>query len=460
MALPGRNELQDLVDNPNEALDCEVKSWLDLGDMNVRASIARHIAALANHGGGSLVAGFTDATPHQFAGPNPYPTPQWDRDTVASIVKKYLEPTFQCEVRMVRSAAGNDHPVILVPPHGAVPICAKASGPADATGKPTGITQGTYYTRKPGPESAPVTNAAEWAAIIRRCSMHDRASVLNTIGAVLRGVDAVPMVGVLDQALRTFHEATHAEFLADVKKRGLNDLASRHFQLSYAIDRADAQELEPHDLKEIVRQINEEARDLVNTSFSMIRIVDRSSTSSFYNSDAKTGQGERDFLECRLPDNTAPGGAVDASMWRVTPTGMVTLIRGYVEDHPDLNNGKNWRPGTWLSPNLLAPALAEFVRHARAFAERFAASTSVSFRCEWHGLEGRMVADPYSDWSVHPAARMGQRTATGSWPVTALASEWPKIVAHLGAPLARTFDITNVFTPQWILGQAPKWLAW
>jgi hypothetical protein len=35
-----------------------------------------------------------------------------DRD--ADCLKKYLEPTFQCDVETVRSAAGNDHPMVIV----------------------------------------------------------------------------------------------------------------------------------------------------------------------------------------------------------------------------------------------------------------------------------------------------------------------------------------------------------
>jgi hypothetical protein len=72
---------QDLIDNPNETLAVEYKSWLDLTDNEVRADLARHIAALANYGGGSIVFGFTDEL--KFAGPIPYRTPI-NRDIVAA----------------------------------------------------------------------------------------------------------------------------------------------------------------------------------------------------------------------------------------------------------------------------------------------------------------------------------------------------------------------------------------
>ena len=93
-----------MLDDPNETLGVEYKSWLDLSDNEVRARLARHIAALANYDGGSIVFGFNDAI--EFAGQNQLPLPPCDRDPISSIVKKYLEPTFQCDVRNVVSSAG------------------------------------------------------------------------------------------------------------------------------------------------------------------------------------------------------------------------------------------------------------------------------------------------------------------------------------------------------------------
>lgn len=54
------SELQGIVDDPNETLATEYKSWLDLLDNpEARADTARHIAALANHGGGTIMAFLT-----------------------------------------------------------------------------------------------------------------------------------------------------------------------------------------------------------------------------------------------------------------------------------------------------------------------------------------------------------------------------------------------------------------
>ncbi len=43
--------LEALLTAESEALEVEYKAWLDTSEPEVRAKIARHLAALANHGG-------------------------------------------------------------------------------------------------------------------------------------------------------------------------------------------------------------------------------------------------------------------------------------------------------------------------------------------------------------------------------------------------------------------------
>src|ERR1700722_6736407 len=100
--MAAHDDLIDLVDNPDETLAVEYKSELDPSDNQSKAKFARHVAALANHGGGHIVFGFnndlTRAAITEF--------PAIDRDAVAGIVKSYLEPPFQCEVRVVTAQSG------------------------------------------------------------------------------------------------------------------------------------------------------------------------------------------------------------------------------------------------------------------------------------------------------------------------------------------------------------------
>ena len=50
-------ELVGLLGEPREAADIEVKEWLDLASNEHRASLAKEIIALANHGGGFVLIG-------------------------------------------------------------------------------------------------------------------------------------------------------------------------------------------------------------------------------------------------------------------------------------------------------------------------------------------------------------------------------------------------------------------
>jgi Putative DNA-binding domain len=456
MPILSRSELQDLVDSPNETLQAEYKEWLDLADNEVRADLARHMAALANHGGGAIVFGITDLM--QPAGANPFPALSVDHDLIAGIVKRYLEPPFQCEVHFIRSAIGNDHPVVIVPPHGAVPICAKAGGPI-VNGKPKGIAQGVHYTRKPGPESAPLLTAAEWAPIIRRCVSHERAAILAAIDAAIRGPGSVPPD--ISDALKAWQDAAQTAFLLDIAERKqYASVAKWHWQLSYAIDRADAQQLDPNGLLDVLRQVNGEVRDLVRTGWSMFHIFDVADVKPFFQTDPSSGMGDADFLECRLMRDARTGPVLFPDMWRVSPDGKATLIRNYWEDDLGTNQQFGLAPGTWFSPNMLVRSLAEFVRHARGLAERFNEPTTVSFRIEWHGLQGRVIRDPWNMWLDQWTARGDHRVAADSWPITMLKDAWPEIVANLAAPVMRAFTTDIALSPTWVRGQSSKWLSY
>eukprot|EP01132_Coremiostelium_polycephalum_P009470 gene9470-11618_t len=132
------SEIQDYIDHPNETLHVEYKRWLDLSIPENRASLARHVAAIANHGGGFIIFGFEDNT-LASSGPNPFGI-DYNRDSIASIVKKYLDPAVHCDVHQV-SDGKDSHSVIVVPSHDAIPICAKANGPI-VDGKTKGMATG------------------------------------------------------------------------------------------------------------------------------------------------------------------------------------------------------------------------------------------------------------------------------------------------------------------------------
>ena len=59
-----QSRLADLLVFPREDLDCEVKNWLNLAESsNDKATFAKAVIALANHGGGFIVFGLVEAPP-------------------------------------------------------------------------------------------------------------------------------------------------------------------------------------------------------------------------------------------------------------------------------------------------------------------------------------------------------------------------------------------------------------
>src|SRR3990167_9558937 len=111
-------ELQDLIERPVEREWLELKSWIDLKDKSSpsRAGIARHLAAIANYGGGYLVFGFNgDGTRCAASGDV---RKHYSHDVIAGIVDRYLHPNFQCEVAF-ESFAGVEHAIVWIPSHGA-----------------------------------------------------------------------------------------------------------------------------------------------------------------------------------------------------------------------------------------------------------------------------------------------------------------------------------------------------
>jgi len=239
------------------------------------------------------------------------------------------------------------------------------------------------------------------------------------------------------------------------------ELAKRHFQFSYAIERSDDQRIDHRELVNVLRQANLEVQDLVRTGWSMFHVFTRQEIEPVFVTDGESGQGDEDFLECALLRDTKPGfGSPD--MWRVSTDGRGTIIRPYWEDGEGLNTSLHRKAGTWFSPNWMVRSLAEFIRHARALSQRFEAPTTVSFRCEWMGLASRQLHDPEALWFDDRNARGGEhgdhRIVSRTWPVSALDPAWPEIVSVLAAPVMRIFVPDFVITADWVRGQAPKWI--
>ena len=447
------NALQDLVDNPRETMDVEVKSWIDFSDPSVKPKIARHLAALANNGGGYLVFGFND----DLTRDQNYPASleKYSRDYFSSIVKRYLTPTFQCDVLRLANELGHETPIIRVPSHGSVPIVSKRDGPINSSHKPSGIRSGTYYIRKAGPESAPIVGAGEWLPLIRRCVLNDRESLLRSFSDI---VDLNKHnITESSERLDHWHSQSKGRFdkvASECETGGWNiPITDNCYQLSYLISVENEETLPVDSIRQILERVNRGVRDTIESGWSMFYQFHGRDTMARFHPERTDGSGI-DVFESNLVHTMNSEISVGLpDYWRVTPDGRATIVRLYLEDQPNVCIARKTDPGTWISLTYLVAEMTELVTHARLLSKELASSRSVQFRCTWNGLKNRQLSDfdPLTAFQLYEGyiASANARTTSGEWNTSVLATEWPRVVSALLSPMLRLFGYETC-NPQWI----------
>lgn len=451
----GLSDLTDLVDFPRETLEIELKRWLDLRDRIVQAKLARHIAALANHGGGWIVFGFCDGG--EIDPDRPHELSLYSRDTFGSIVSRLLTPAFQCDVQFVQSTAGLLYPVVRVPSHGTAPIGAKADGPHDSKGQPQGLRGGVYYVRKPGPKSEAALGLEDWQPLIRRCVTFDRDSLIADITRAIQPKVEPPAVAINDR-LKAWHEQSEARWKGIVERASaltwLVDIEKHHCQLSYMIVSDTEVSIPAGDLQAVLEAVNRDVRETVWTGWSMFYPFTRPEIAASVHPEFADGSG-LDVLESNLIGD----GDFEISLpdyWRYSVDGRATIIRPYREDRQRSVEARGRAAGTWLSPETILRETAELVTHAKVMAERYDGS-GVAFRCTWRGLAGREIDDWNGYWSPGPTARADQRTTSGCWDLAVLRASWQEVVSQLSCPVLSLFGL-NDCSADMVASMAPRFV--
>lgn len=446
----------DLVDYPRETLDVELKQWVAFDDKVAQAKLAKHIAALANHGGGYLVFGFCDD--ESIAPDRPIDLSAYNRDTLGGIVNRYLTPAIQCDIQMVRSSEQLNYPVVRVPSHGPTPICAKIDGPHDTKGRPQGIRSGTYYVRKPGPKSEAARGLEDWQPLIRRCVTFDRDSLLSDIARAVQ-LRPEPTKQAASNRLKTWHDKSEVRWRSIVEETTahpwLVDFETNHCQLSYTILSDTGVAIPSSELQRALEQVNHSVRETVWTGWSMFYPFTRPEIAAALYPEFKDGTGV-DVLE----SNLLVEGSFDTGLpdfWRYAVDGRATIIRPYREDRQRTVKGTGRDAGTWLSPETIIRETTELVTHARIMTERYDGS-HVVFRCTWRGLAGREINDFEGIyWSPGRRSHAEQRTVDGTWSLPALTANWHEVVAELSCPVLSLFGFTEC-NPNLVARLAPRFV--
>jgi len=189
MAEIDRARLGDLLVDPREDLGLEIKNWLDLRNSNDdKATFAKAVLAIANHGGGFVVFGLVETAAGVVeAEGRPADLLGFNQDLINGIVQNYCDPAFHCPVHFVASPTEAVYPIVVVPGGHRVPIRAKRAGPNGNT-----VANNAIYMRKPGPRSETPQTGQDWGELLGRCLQNRRDEMFDQIRALMTG--AVPQV--------------------------------------------------------------------------------------------------------------------------------------------------------------------------------------------------------------------------------------------------------------------------
>lgn len=419
--------LQSLVDEPREALDVEVKRWLDLSDKPGQATLAKAAIALANHGGGYVVLGFAEQPDGSFVSCDlrPESLEGFSQDAIARIIVAYAEPSFQVVVKHIaRRDSDVRHPVIVVPGSHRTPILAKKGSPDQKT-----LVTGRAYIRRPTPESAEPSNAMEWRDLLDRCIRAGRDSLLDAIRDVLDG----------SSGASTESTPSSAERLSEWTKAGWErwqSLAPKSakdepvdppgtYTVAYQLEGPVAPK-SPAELLDVLRGIRG------YTGWRPWVVLTREEFKPY------VFDG---MLECSIGANTTRR-VVDparADFWRVNDAGQALLIRGFQEDASEKTEA-----GKAFDLTLPIWRVGECLLHAAEFGSRMTTeSHPINFTFSWRGLAGRELVALEGRHLLFDGLRARQDCFSRSLQIESglIADQLPELIYEFLKPLYALFDM-------------------
>lgn len=437
-----QNLLADLVERRIESPDVEYKNFIPLTEAVERANVARHICALANSGGGYLVFGFNDDS--TLSEPHPGDLSAYGQDAINGIGAKYLEPQPHCEVHRVAAATGLEYPVVRIPPHGAVPVCARASGPQDDKRRTKGIVKGVHYVRAAGPKSVPIDSPELWREVLRRCVLAERNSLLASIGQLFDGPrlaadSGSPLPGLVDWAAARWAEGVAESADWPVPVAGNRVLFG--FRLTDDVGQPPA----ALPLSELDRAL----RDASQASGEISRGGSGGAFQRGHFGEARPGILIVGGREAYVARQVAEGSQyVLPSEWFVRDDGTGVEAAGIAEDNPWVTEtlaqrrSRAWPPGERIAPTFQVDMTAERVAFVGSLAARYPDATRCELVVDYVGLAGRHLDETAvgTYFSIDRSSREDARRVSIEVGVAALTAELPDVVAALVGPILRLLE--------------------
>ena len=428
------NQSQDLANleryvvNPIEDLDTEYKGWLNLSKEPDRATLAKAVIALANHGGGALVLGFEESPTGLVARPKPEAIPVVTQDDVNAAVSRYATPQLHCRLYLVEHpTVSSVHPVIRVP-GGDVPVMSRRNQ------SDTDLGQYKVYIRKPGPKSEEPQTGEEWRILLDRCVRARREDMLDAIRGIVLGQVQASEPSETRDTLEDFIGSSRNRWTALIQnepKDAPHCFPNGHYEIAIA----------PSNLQPAINL--SELKD-------RLAVAQRVKTSGWppfmdIGVNQLNPYAYGDCIEAWI-GRPLPKKVFDdpshADFWRASPSGQLYIIRGYSEDAVEWASSPQRNPGETLTVNISVIRIWECLRFASHFFRTFTDVEEVVVRCLYTGLNGRRLID-----SLQPAfsirrgvSQVDEVQLTGQFTLQQLEDNMPEVLQDLMAPLFEHFD--------------------
>jgi hypothetical protein len=437
------SDLAALVTAKSEALDVEYKSWTDTSVAETSAKLARHLAALSNHGGGYLIFGVDDKT-RVPEGATTLDPKLFGEDAISAIVKRYLDPRFQCRVEWAVSGTVS-YPVVIVPSHGTRPVLAIADGPPDQRGRPTGIREGVLYIRSAGPESIAIRRPDDWTALLERCLRY-RADILASIMRQAIGTSSKPSLTATD-FLKASCRATAESFAGQIRdvvpqmaatdQPRVREMADNFAVLGYALVGDDGELLRFENLRSLNARADVGMHQYAYfgwNSFLPLHVPERAPQ---LRTEPLIGDDHFYLEGMRIANSASLGATFD--YWRMYEDGVCCFAENYRDDF----EGRSDRLGVGLCLIKLHSILA----HARLVGHEMPAIAKVVVYMDWKGLAGRCLT-----WDRH--SPVSAIRVTDDRFRKAIALDWAEIrddyfgaLRKISLPLLDLFPMTGQADP-------------
>jgi hypothetical protein len=428
-----QQRLADLLLAPREDLECEIKNWLDLTDSaDAKATFAKAVLALANHGGGFVVFGLTQTTiGFEEAPDRPATLDGYKQDLINGIVANYCDPSLHCAVHFVAAPSGALHPVVTVPGGHRTPVRAKRASPDNKT-----VQNHAIYMRKAGPRSEAPQSAQDWDALLGRCLGNRRDELFDQIRDLISG--AVPQAP----------PAPEPDRLTEWMQRS----RARWAQLTEAVPAGTGPRM-PHGRYSIGYEIVGDRKPIT-----LAQLPDVLRTSAVRHTGwppfwlapipGISPYAMDGAIECWIGgDNGTPPeqrDAAHADFWRIDPSGLAYLIRGYQEDDlGDRQGRQTYPPAAAFDLTIPVWRIGEALLHAeRLAANLFEGPATVKFVVTYEGLAGRQLVtlDGRRVLFEGKIARQDQVPLTTHVSAQSIGTNLPEIVQPLLEPLYALFD--------------------